>query len=51
MGLMRTLCCCFGAGQSNQSSGASPAYKACPDEEPLEELVTDPERADQSPKK
>ncbi|XP_039502455.1 uncharacterized protein LOC120458749 isoform X10 [Drosophila santomea] len=49
MSLMRTLCCCFG-GQSSQSSGASPAYKECPDEEPLEELAADPERADCSNK-
>ncbi|KQS70929.1 uncharacterized protein LOC6542774 isoform X8 [Drosophila erecta] len=44
MGLMRTLCCCFG-GQNSQSSGASSAYKECPDEEPLEELAADPKRS------
>ncbi|KRJ98305.1 uncharacterized protein Dyak_GE23706, isoform F [Drosophila yakuba] len=49
MGLMRTLCCCFG-GQNSQSSGANPAYKECPDEEPLEELAADPGRADFSNK-
>ncbi|XP_043662925.1 serine-rich adhesin for platelets isoform X7 [Drosophila teissieri] len=49
MSLMRTLCCCFG-GQSSQFSGASPAYIECPDEEHLEELAADPERADCSNK-
>jgi len=34
MGLMRTLCCCFGNGKGVGESGlSSPAYRKCPDEE------------------
>ncbi|XP_017132830.2 uncharacterized serine-rich protein C215.13 isoform X9 [Drosophila elegans] len=49
MGLMSTLCCCFG-GQNSKASGTSPAYRECPDEEPPEELVTGPESEDVSNK-
>ncbi|XP_070068259.1 uncharacterized protein DDB_G0271670 isoform X7 [Drosophila takahashii] len=41
MGLMRTFCCCFG-GQNAKAASSSPAYRECPDEEPLEELVIEP---------
>ncbi|XP_037715197.1 uncharacterized serine-rich protein C215.13 isoform X6 [Drosophila subpulchrella] len=49
MGLMSTLCCCFG-GQNSKVSGTSPAYRECPDEEPLEEVVIEPEVEDLSNK-
>nr|XP_016929301.1 uncharacterized serine-rich protein C215.13 isoform X9 [Drosophila suzukii] len=49
MGLMSTLCCCFG-GQNSKASGTSPAYRECPDEEPLEEVVIEPEVEDLSNK-
>lgn len=48
---MRTLCCCFG-GQSSKVSDSSPAYRECPDEEPLEEVQErQPEIEDLSKKK
>jgi len=50
MGLMSTLCCCFG-GQNSKASGTSPAYRECPDEEPFEEVVIEPEVEDLSNKK
>ncbi|XP_017061425.1 mucin-5AC isoform X5 [Drosophila ficusphila] len=42
MGLISTLCCCFG-GRNSKASGTSPAYRECPDEEPLEEVVLETE--------
>ncbi|XP_034654912.1 mucin-5AC isoform X10 [Drosophila subobscura] len=37
MGLMRTLCCCFGGSSSKAQGSSSPVYRVCPDEEePLE---------------
>jgi len=50
MGLISTLCCCF-RGQNSKASGASPAYRECPDEEPLEEVALEPEVEDLSNKK
>ncbi|XP_043947674.1 uncharacterized protein LOC108036450 isoform X8 [Drosophila biarmipes] len=49
MGLMSTLCCCFG-GQNSKASDTSPAYRECPDEEPVEELVIEPRTEDVSNK-
>ncbi|XP_016929301.2 uncharacterized protein LRR isoform X11 [Drosophila suzukii] len=49
MGLISTLCCCFG-GQKSKASGTSPAYRECPDEEPLEDVVIEPEVEDLSNK-
>nr|XP_017027356.1 endochitinase A isoform X6 [Drosophila kikkawai] len=47
MGLMRALCCCFG-GQTTKVSGSSPAYRECPDEEPVEELQEELQTEDPS---
>jgi len=47
---MSTLCCCYG-GQNSKASGTSPAYRECPDEEPLEEAVIEPEVENLSNKK
>ncbi|XP_017148342.1 uncharacterized protein LOC108159501 isoform X9 [Drosophila miranda] len=50
MGLMRTLCCCFG-GSSSKAQGSSPVYRVCPDEEvePSPALLpADPEPAGQN---
>ncbi|XP_041675688.1 flocculation protein FLO11 isoform X9 [Drosophila eugracilis] len=49
MGFMSTLCCCF-SGKKSKSSGTSPAYRECPDEEPLEELVIEAKREDHANK-
>ncbi|KPU76521.1 uncharacterized protein Dana_GF11698, isoform D [Drosophila ananassae] len=45
MGLMGALCCCFG-GKDTKSSHSSPAYRECPDEEPMEELTRETEPED-----
>jgi len=38
-------------GPELKASGASPAYRECPDEEPLEEAVIEPEVENLSNKK
>ncbi|XP_017094193.2 uncharacterized protein LRR isoform X9 [Drosophila bipectinata] len=50
MGLMGALCCCLG-GKDTKSSYNSPAYRECPDEEPMEELTRETVAQDDVPNK